>query len=45
MHVARGRALEMLEEYAAAEAAYYAALSRDPDNDEAQVRPSTVVST
>lgn len=37
MHVARGRALEVLEEYAAAEAAFFSALSRDPDHAAAQV--------
>lgn len=39
MHVARGRALEVLEDYVEAEAAFLAALSRNPDDAAAQVRP------
>lgn len=39
MHVTRGRALEVLEEYTDAESAFFAALSRQPGHAAAQVCP------
>lgn len=37
-HICRGKALQAIEEYINAEAAFYAALSCDPSNTEAQVQ-------
>lgn len=43
-HVSRGRALEVLEDYVTAEAAFYAALSRRPDHARALVRCTLLMS-
>lgn len=40
-HICKGNALQAVEEYIDAEAAYFAALSRDPSNTEAQVQLCT----
>lgn len=39
-HICKGNALQAIEEYIDAEASYFAALSRDPSNVEAQVPAS-----
>lgn len=37
-HICKGNALQAIEEYIDAEAAFFAALSRDPSNKDAQVQ-------
>lgn len=37
-HICKGNALQAIEEYIDAEAAFFAAMSRDPSNEDAQVQ-------